>query len=82
MKTGQYEITVETLCDTNGIQAAAIYLNGTIMSSKHTSSGGGAVGFGPATNSNVFNLHRGDYIQIKGDWYDNTLHNSVRITRV
>ena len=73
---GQYEIVVQTL-GTNGTQCSDILLNGSSIAKGNCITANETV-----TTVVSRNLVRGDYIQIKGSWYESIVFNNFHIKRV
>ena len=72
---GQYEIYAQTLATNTNI--VNIFRNGVIIAGSH----GPTTDSGHSTNVKL-SLERGDYIQVKGDWYQNQSYNNFTITRL
>ena len=73
---GEYEIVVQTL-GTNGTQCSDILLNGSSIAKGNCITANETV-----TTVVSRNLVRGDYIQIKGSWYESIVFNNFHIKRV
>jgi hypothetical protein len=77
LKEGSYVITICTIGATSAGKAGILFINGTTISQGHVSTH-----YTQSSTTTAVQLKRGDYLQVKGFWYNGHLYNTYWIERL